>query len=408
VRRAAGAGTHRALGLAVALALACGGGERTAEPDARGPHGGRWLEDGDFALELLLHEAGGAPEYRAWVFADGEPRDPSGVGLELTLRRLGDRVEAVAFEPRGELLVGDRPVDEPHSFDVEVRAREGEREHRFEFASYEGRVELSPGQRDAAGIRVAEAGPARVHQHVVLYGRIAANGDALAHLMPRFPGIVQSVHKGLGDAVTAGEALAVIESNQSLHPYSLRARIPGTVIAKDVSPGEFVDQDRELFVVADLTTVWVDLAVHRPDFGRLRVGQTVRVDAGDGMAPAEARLSYLSPVGSPTTQTLLARAVLPNPDRTWRPGLFVTAEVETAAEQAAVAVAASAIQRMDEREVLFLAEDGTFEAQPIRTGRRDGEHVEVLEGLVAGQRYVTEGSFLLKAELGKSGAGHDH
>jgi cobalt-zinc-cadmium efflux system membrane fusion protein len=399
---------RRALGLAAALALACGGGERAAEPDAHGPHGGRWLADGEFAVELLLHEVGVPPEYRAWIFEGGEPRDPASATLELTLHRLGGRVEHVAFAPRGDLLVGDREIGEPHSFDVEVVARERGREHRFAFASHEGRVELGPEQREAAGIRVAEAGPAVVHEHVVLYGRIAANGDALAHLMPRFPGIVRSVHKRLGDAVAAGDVLAVIESNESLHPYELRTRFPGTVIAKDVSPGEFVAQDRELFVVADLATVWVDLDVHRPDFGRLRVGQRVRVDAGDGTPPAEATLSYLSPVGAPSTQTLLARAVLPNPDRTWRPGLFVTADVETAAEQAAVAVEASAVQRMGGREVVFLAEGGVFEAQPITAGRRDGERVEVLAGVAAGQQYVAEGSFLLKAELGKSGAGHHH
>lgn len=397
-----------AFGLAVAWALACGGSEHGPETDAHGPHGGRWLDDGDFALELLLHEAGVPPEFHAWVFAGGEPRDPSGVTLELTLRRLGGRVERIAFAPRGEYLVGDREVGEPHSFDVDVVAREGGREHRFSFASYEGRIELTPAQQEAAGIRVAEAGPAVVHEHVVLYGRIAANGDALAHLMPRFPGIVRSVHKRLGDAVDAGDVLAVIESNESLHPYELRARIPGTVIAKDVSPGEFVAGDRELFVVADLATVWVDLDVHRPDFGRLRAGQRVRVDAGDGTEPAEAALSYLSPVGAPSTQTLLARVVLPNPERTWRPGLFVTAEVETAAERAAVAVEAGAVQRMNDREVVFLAEGGVFQAQPILAGRRDGERVEVLAGIAAGQRYVAEGSFLLKAELGKSGAGHHH
>jgi len=408
VRRRWTTGGRCAFGLAVALALACGASEPGPEPEPHGPHGGRWLEDGDFAVELLLHDVGGPPEYRAWIFADGEPRDPSGVTLELTLRRLGGRVERIAFAPRGDALVGDREVGEPHSFDVEVVAREEGREHRFAFASYEGRVELGPEQREAAGIRVAVAGPGVVHEHVVLYGRIAANGDALAHLMPRFPGIVRSVNKRLGDTVAAGDVLAVIESNESLHPYELRARIPGTVIAKDVSPGEFVAHDRELFVVADLTTVWVDLDVHRPDFGRLRTGQRVWVDAGDGSAPGEAVLSYLSPVGAPSTQTLLARAVLPNPERDWRPGLFVSAEVETAAERAAVAVEAGAVQRMNEREVIFLAEDGVFEAQPITVGRRDGEHVEVLAGVAAGQPYVAEGSFLLKAELGKSGAGHHH
>lgn len=393
--------------VALVTAAGCGGGGSEAPERTQGPHGGRWLADGDFAAELAIHE-GDPPEYRAWIFAGGEPRDPAGVELEATLHRLGGRVERIAFAPRGDHLVGDPAVQEPHSFDVEVVAREGGREHRFRFASYEGRVQLGPEQVVAGGIRIALAGPAVVHEHVVLSGRIAANGDALAHIMPRFPGVVRSVHKGLGDPVAAGDVLAVVESNESLHPYELRARLAGTVIAKDLSPGEFVASDRELFVVADLTTVWVDLDVYRPDFARLRVGQRVRIDAGDGTAPVETTISYLSPIGSPSTQTLLARAVLANPDRTWRPGLFVTAEVETAAEEALVAVAAGAIQRLGPREVVFLTEGEAFEAQPITAGRRDAERVEVLEGVAPGQRYVAEGSFIVKAELGKSGASHDH
>ena len=393
--------------VALVTAAGCGGGGSEAPERTQGPHGGRWLADGDFAAELAIHE-GDPPEYRAWIFAGGEPRDPAGVELEATLHRLGGRVERIAFAPRGDHLVGDPAVQEPHSFDVEVVAREGGREHRFRFASYEGRVQLGPEQVVAGGIRIALAGPAVVHEHVVLSGRIAANGDALAHIMPRFPGVVRSVHKGLGDSVAAGDVLAVVESNESLHPYELRARLAGTVIAKDLSPGEFVASDRELFVVADLTTVWVDLDVYRPDFARLRVGQRVRIDAGDGTAPVETTISYLSPIGSPSTQTLLARAVLANPDRTWRPGLFVTAEVETAAEEALVAVAAGAIQRLGPREVVFLTEGEAFEAQPITAGRRDAERVEVLEGVAPGQRYVAEGSFIVKAELGKSGASHDH
>jgi len=396
----------------VGLALACGGAERAEEGHdegvARGPHGGRLLEDGDVALELLIHEHGVPPQYRAYLYAAGEPVAPGEAALAVTLRRLGGRSDRIAFAPRGDYLAGDQEVREPHSFDVEAVARVAGREHRFAFASYENRVALDAEQVAAAGIAIAEAGPAAIHERVALNGRIAPDEDALAHIVPRFPGVVRSVHKRLGDPVAAGDLLAVIESNESLHPYELRARLAGTVIARDVSPGEFAANDRALFAIADLSSVWVDLDVHRPDFGRLQVGQRVRVDAGDGTPPVETTISYLSPIGAPNTQTLLARAVLPNPDRTWRPGLFVTAEVETSAEPAPVAVALGAVQRMRDRDVVFLAEDGVFEAQPVVLGRRDGERVEVLEGLAAGQHYVASGSFVVKAEIGKSAASHDH
>lgn len=402
--------------LLLAVASGCTDDERGHEDGShaeaasfeRGPHRGRWLEAGAFALELTIFEEGVPPEFRAFVYRDEQQADPAGVQLEVTLRRLGDRVDRIAFAPRGEFLLGDATVYEPHSFDAEVVAREGGREHRFRFSSYENRVTLAPEQLEAAGIGVETAGPATIRERVVLNGRIAANEDALAHVMPRFPGVVRSVHKRLGDAVARGELLATIESNESLRPFELRAPLSGTVVEKDVAPGEFVSTERELFRIADLGTVWVDLDVYHRDFGRLRTGQPVRIDASDGSPPAATTLAYLSPIGSVNTQTLLARALLPNPDRSWRPGLFVTAEVEVGASPVPVGVAIDALQRLRDRDVVFLAADDLFEAQPVELGRRDATHAEIVSGLAAGQRYVAEGSFILKAEAGKSGASHDH
>jgi cobalt-zinc-cadmium efflux system membrane fusion protein len=374
----------------------------------RGPHGGRWLEDGDFALELSLVEGEPPRAFRAYLYRNGEPSDPSAIQLEVALRRLGGRIDRIGFEARGDHLVGSQIVDEPHSFDVEIVAREGGREHRFAFASYENRVTLDPEQLEAAGITLATAGPTTIRERVVLNGRITPNEDALVHVMPRFPGVVRAVHKRLGDPVARGDLVATIESNESLQPFELRAQIPGTVIAKDVAPGEFVSTDHELFQIANLDSVWVDLDAYRRDFGRLRVGQPVRIDAGNGGPPGESTLSYLSPIGSTNTQTLLARAVLANPDRSWWPGLFVTADVEIGADAVPVAVAVEAVQRLRGQDVVFINDGTVFEAQPVELGRRDVSQVEILSGLTAGQRYVATGSFVLKADVAKSGAAHDH
>jgi cobalt-zinc-cadmium efflux system membrane fusion protein len=134
----------------------------------------------------------------------------------------------------------------------------------------------------------------------------------------------------------------------------------------------------------------------------------VHIDAGDGSPPVASTLAYLSPIGAVNTQTLLARAVLPNPDRSWRPGLFITAEVEVGVSEVPVAVALEALQRIRDWDVVFLAAGDLFEAQPVELGRRDAAYVEITSGLAAGQRYVAAGSFILKAEAGKSGAAHDH
>lgn len=374
----------------------------------RGPHRGRWLEDGDFAVELTIFEDGVPPEFRAFVFRDRKPVEPAGVDLEVTLRRLGERIDRIAFVARGDHLLGDKTVHEPHSFDAEIVAREGGREHRFRFSSYENRVTLTPEQIRSVDIAVAAAGSAMISERVVLSGRIAPDADSLARVRARYPGVVRSVRKRVGDPVAPGDVLAVIESNESLQPYELRAQLAGTVIGRDAAPGDFVSVERELFEIADLRTVWVDLDVYRRDIGRLRVGQPVEIDALDGSPLASSKLDYLSAIGAAETQTILARAVLPNPDRMLRPGFFVTAEVEVDRSRVDVAVVPEALQRIGDQDVVFIAVDGTFEARPVEIGRRDANHVEITSGLTDGQQYVAAGSFILKAETGKSGASHDH
>jgi cobalt-zinc-cadmium efflux system membrane fusion protein len=382
-------------------------GEGHAE-EARGPHGGRLLEEGDFGLELVLLERGAPPELRAYPYLGGEPLPLDAVELFVELERLGGVVERISFAPHEDHLAGDREIAEPHSFDVRVAARHGERTYSFAYAAYEGRVEITAETAQAAGIEVAQAGPARLRSTIALNGRIVTNEDALAHIMPRFSGLAKTVRKRLGDRVEKDELLAIVESNESLHPYEVRSRIAGTVIFKEITAGEFVANDREIYVVADLSTVWADLQVYRRDFGALRVGQRVSVDAGDGSPPVESTISYLSPVGSENTQTLLARAVVQNPDGSWRPGLFVTARVEVDATDVPVAVRAPALQRLRDQDVVFRSHGDVYEAQPVEIGRRDGEWVEVVSGLSAGDAYAAAGSFVLKADVGKAGAAHDH
>lgn len=380
----------------------------TREDYARGPRGGRLLEDGEFGLELTIFERGVPPELRAYAYRGGRPLSPENVDLTVALERFDGEVDRISFAPRADHLVGDREIAEPHSFDVRVSARHEGRSYSFSYAAYEGRVELARDVAQAAGIEVSRAEPARLRTTVVLNGRIVANEDGLVHIMPRFSGLAKTVRKRLGERVEKGELLAEIESNESLYPYEVRSRMAGTVIFKEITPGEFVANDREIYVVADLSTVWADLQVYRRDFGALHVGQRVLVDADDGGEPVESTISYLSPIGSENTQTLLARAVVPNPDGSWRPGLFVTAQVEVGAADVPVAVRTSALQRLRGRDVVFRNRDDAFEAQPVELGRRDGERVEVVSGLSPGDAYASGGSFILKADVEKAGASHDH
>ena len=410
---------HRSVaGLALLLLAlaACGGSDGAQRDDhgagdaevEKGPHGGRLLADGDFVLELAIFEIGVPPEFRAWATDAGAPIAPGEVQLEVELRRFGGRTQKIGFAPAGDHLRGDATVEEPHSFDVTVRARRGGEAHEFRYESHEGRVEIQAASARDAGIRVEVAGPSRIAEHLVLQGRIEPDGDRTAHVTPRFPGVALEVRKQLGDAIAKDEVAAVVESNESLRPYEVRSRIAGTVIQKSVVAGEFVGTDAPLYVVSDLGRVWADLPVHRKDFERLRVGQRAWIDAGDGGDPVEGRIDYLAPVGSFDSQTLLARVVVPNAGGRWRPGLFVSARVEVDAIDAPIAVRSAALQRMRDRDVVFLAEGETYEAQPVEIGRSDGTWTEIRSGIAAGAPYVAEGSFVVKADVGKAGASHDH
>jgi cobalt-zinc-cadmium efflux system membrane fusion protein len=265
-------------------------------------------------------------------------------------------------------------------------------------------VDIDAEKIGRANIAIAAAGPATLHARLSLYGRLAANEDRLVVVQPRFPGIVKSLRKRLGDSVEKDEVIATIESNQSLTGYDIRSPIAGTVIEKTGSVGSHAGDGTRIYVVADLKTVWVDFSVYRQDFARIRVGQPVAIALGDGARPVESRIAYVSPLGAPDTQTMLARAVVDNEDGTLRPGLFVTGEVMLDDVPVPLAVESSAIQSLDGRQTVFAQDEKGFEARPVTTGRRDGAMTEILAGLKPGERYAAGNSFVVKAELGKSSA----
>ena len=266
------------------------------------------------------------------------------------------------------------------------------------------KVKLTPAARKNANLKIEEAEPAKVKTLLPLYGKLAANEEAMAHVQPRFPGIVKEVRKRLGDHVQKGDVLAVVESNDSLRSYEIKSETTGTVIKKNVALGEFVKNEDTIFTVADLSTVWVDLSVFRQDFARLQTGQTVWIHPGNDAETIESKIAYISPFGTEGTQTMLARCVVPNPKGDLRPGLFVNAEVAIGETDAPVTVRLAAIQTWQEKPVVFVEDGDVFAAREVELGSKDIERVEILSGLLPGDKYVSDNSFILKAELGKSAA----
>lgn len=285
---------------------------------------------------------------------------------------------------------------------------EHEEDHADEHDEERGsRVEIAPGIARDAGLVTAQAGPARIREALPLYGAIITDERRIRAVGARFPGIAREVHRNLGDRVVANETLALVESNESLQTYPVRAPIGGVVISRNVNPGENVAGET-IFTIADLSTVVAELAVFRRDLSRLRVGQAVTVRSDDGGVSGSGSVNFISPIGSGESQSVKLRVMLDNRDGRWQPGMFVTAEVEVAATEVAVAVARSALQRLGDSDVVFINEGDHYEPRQLQLGRADRDHAEVKAGLAAGERYVKDNSFLIKAEIGKSAAGHEH
>ena len=205
---------------------------------------------------------------------------------------------------------------------------------------------------------------------------------------------------------------ALSKGDERLAWYPLCAPFDGAVIEKHLTLGEKHGDDSDIFTIADLSSVWVDISVYQKDLSRVKTGQRVHISAGEGAPGAQGAISFVAPLVDEKTRTALARVVLPNPQGEWRPGLFVTAELSVDQEDAPVVIPKTAVQRVGGNTVVFMEADDGLIPVPVALGRSNPTHVEICSGLRSGERYVARGAFELKAKIVTSGlgahAGHGH
>lgn len=340
-------------------------------------------------------------------------------------------------------------------------------------------VVMSDAAIKAAGIQVVKVTAGTLNNELTLPGEIVFNQDRLAHVTPRFQGVVVQVFKSLGARVRKGEPLAIIESPQlaelrsqylsavkrrelaqstfdrerklweskispeqdflkarqelaeaqievealqgrmnalgaTLHSkdrlagYVLIAPQDGIIIEKHVSVGEAVKEDSDLFLVADLRTVWAEITIQPRMLGALREGQSVQISSADLGTKVQGTIANIGSLIGEQTRTAKARVLVLNPEGRWRPGLFVNVVVSEGQQPAAMTVPISALQTYENSEVIFVRTKDGFVARPVRIGRRDGSRAEILEGLTSTDFVAAENSFVVKADLGKSSAEHEH
>ena len=222
----------------------------------------------------------------------------------------------------------------------------------------------------------------------------------------------QAMQEAEIDVQSARQKLSAIGGNagngSNLTRYEVRSPIDGVVTDKQIAVGQVVSENSSIFMVADLSTVWAELTVYAKDLPTIRTGQQVTVKATAFDAEATGTVSYIGSLVGAQARTTTARVVLPNPEGLWRPGLPVNVEVVSEETSVPLAVAEEGLQSLNDWTVVFARYGENFEARPLKLGRRDGRYAEVLEGLLPGEKYAAHNSFLIKAELGKASASHDH
>ncbi|MCB0323647.1 MAG: efflux RND transporter periplasmic adaptor subunit [Bdellovibrionales bacterium] len=303
-------------------------------------------------------------------------------------------------------VYADDDHDHAHAKDSHGHGHQHNPGHEGEHA--EELLRLSDEQLTEAGISLATVGPAAVERTLRLFGVVHPDQERVAHISPRFPGVVRKVLASVGDQVQPGEVLAQVEANESLRSYELSAVLGGTILERHATVGEFVDGSSILFTIANLDSVWIDLQLYPKNFGSVRVGQDVHVYSQPDGEPVTAKIHYLAPTADPHTQGRLVRVVLPNAERRFVPGLFIEAQVVVERREAERAVLRSAVQEIEGRPTVFVRHGGGFEPRVVSLGEKGARFVEVRDGLRQGEQYAASESYTLKSQLLASEADHGH
>jgi cobalt-zinc-cadmium efflux system membrane fusion protein len=254
------------------------------------------------------------------------------------------------------------------------------------------------------GITTAVAGTQSLHQTITTFGRLVTGPEQTSHVRARFPGVIKSVNVSIGDTVKTGALLAVIESNESLKKYEVRAPITGTITQRHANTGEMT-QNQVLFSIADFDTLWAELRVYPSQNNSLKVNQAVHIITG--AQELKSAISHIIPtVDDPPY--LIARAKIDGSGSRLFPGLMIEGRVLISQFETPIAVKNDGLQTMENEIGVFIKNNNEYIFTPLVIGRADDEFTEVLSGIAKGIQYVTENSYLVKADIEKSEAEHEH
>ena len=301
---------------------------------------------------------------------------------------------------------GAKPAGEPGHEDESQAEAGGHEEEGHEEAM--DRTTIAAKVAQDAGIRVAPAAAGVIADEHEVQGLLTPVEGRVAKVMARFPGPIRTLRANVGDRVRAGQPLATIESNLSLTTYTVPAPISGVVLARNASIGTVAGEGAALYEIADLSELWVDLHIFGADAQHITAGVPVLVTRMSDGVTAETTLERVLPGTATASQSTVARATIRNLAGLWRPGSAVKARVTVDHQPVNLVVPLGALQTAGEDDVVYVRRGDTYVTRPVRGGRRDAQRVEIVSGLKAGEQVVVEQSFLVKADIEKSTAEHEH
>lgn len=267
-----------------------------------------------------------------------------------------------------------------------------------------GMTKINDNMAKKAGITTAVAGTQSILQTITTFGRLMTGPEQTSHVRARFPGIIKSVNVSIGDTVKTGALLAVIESNESLKKYELRAPITGTITQRHANTGEMT-QNQVLFSIANFDTLWAELRVYPSQNSSFKNGQEVHIITG--AQEFKSAISHIIPTVDDTPY-LIARAKVDGSGSPLFPGLMIEGRVVISKFETPIAVNNAGLQIMGNETGVFVKQHNEYIFTPLVIGRTDNEFTEVLSGIKKGAQYVTENSYLIKADIEKSEAEHEH
>ena len=214
---------------------------------------------------------------------------------------------------------------------------------------------------------------------------------------------------GVSDA--ALERVATADDGDNANSY-LIAPIGGTIVRRKVTLGETVSAgdagSTALFTIADDSVVWADIGVYKQDLGRIKKQAEVVIKSDDGTILATSNVAFILPIINEASRTATARVVLENPESNLRPGQFVTADISVGQSRPVLRVPLEAVQTVENKSSIFVPIEAGFEPRPVTLGVESDGFVEIISGLRAGDNFVSQGAFTLKAQLEKAAFGDDH